>query len=632
MFFISAVVFGVVMPVLAHASTTLTVNKLCSQPGDPGKFNLKIDGVTAGTDVPCGGTTGGVTVSAGLHTVSETAGTGTNLANYSEVIGPACAANGQVTVLAGQNITCTIINNNLSPTGTLTVKKHVINDNGGTTTASGFTLHVKTSPGGIEVSGSPAAGSESGVVYTLAPGNYTITESANTGYLQTYSGDCDSTGTVSIFGGNVKSCTLTNDDIQPKLTVTKIVVNHGLNLQPSNFPLFVGSTSVVSGAQNGFNAGSYVVSETSDSRYDLTFDNSTCPSGNITLNVGDVKTCTLFNSEKLSSLTVHKVVINHTGNANINSFAPYQIDGNTVNLDQQMTINSGAHVVTETANSNFPTYSATFSGGCDASGNVTLISGDNKTCTITNQDPALPYINNLGVTDTTCIGIPGSALVYFSWNYNSDSGQTENKFQFQMATANDPNFTAATFTCTDSNDCQTKCQSDSTHCAVSRYFDTLTNPSGTVNQQSVLVNIPAVSDAIIFNTPYYWRARVVDALGNVSPWVKFASSYTKAGHPDPVPSFTFSPVIPLVGQSIAFTGSASCYNSNGPTACASYSWDFGDTGTSSIQNPNHTYTSQGTFTAALKAFDDTRSCSIGHIISVNTTAAYILPVWKETPP
>jgi len=53
----------------------LTVNKVVVPGTDPGKFNLTIDSLTlgAGADVGDGGTTGPVAVSAGNHTVGETA-------------------------------------------------------------------------------------------------------------------------------------------------------------------------------------------------------------------------------------------------------------------------------------------------------------------------------------------------------------------------------------------------------------------------------------------------------------------------------------------------------------------------------------------------------------------------------
>src|SRR4029079_18180858 len=91
---------------------TLTVNKVCVPTTDAGKFNLRIDGATAGTgaDALCGGTTGAQVVTMGSHTVSETAGTGNDLNNYTTLIGGDCAADGSVSVGAGQNKVCTITN------------------------------------------------------------------------------------------------------------------------------------------------------------------------------------------------------------------------------------------------------------------------------------------------------------------------------------------------------------------------------------------------------------------------------------------------------------------------------------------------------------------------------------------
>ncbi len=55
------------------AGGTITVTKhLVSNPIDPAKFNLKVDGTTYATNVGNGGTTGAVSVAAGTHSVSET--------------------------------------------------------------------------------------------------------------------------------------------------------------------------------------------------------------------------------------------------------------------------------------------------------------------------------------------------------------------------------------------------------------------------------------------------------------------------------------------------------------------------------------------------------------------------------
>ena len=56
--------------------------------------------------------------------------------------------------------------------------------------------------------------------------------------------------------------------------------------------------------------------------------------------------------------------------------------------------------------------------------------------------------------------------------------------------------------------------------------------------------------------------------------------------------FTFSPSAPKVGVAVNFRD-----NSSGSPV--EWSWDFGDNGTSSSQNPSHTYASEGTFSVTL---------------------------------
>jgi len=89
---------------------TLTVNKVVIPGTDTGKFNLTIDGVTKAIDVSNGGTTGQVLVTTGSHTVNETAGTGTDLSQYTTVISGDCAPDGTVTLANGDNKVCTITN------------------------------------------------------------------------------------------------------------------------------------------------------------------------------------------------------------------------------------------------------------------------------------------------------------------------------------------------------------------------------------------------------------------------------------------------------------------------------------------------------------------------------------------
>lgn len=104
--------FGVV----GTSNPTISVTKhLISNSLDPAKFNLRIDGTTYAANVGDGGTTGAITVSAGTHTVSETGGINANMNNYQARIAcsdgsAAYATSMQVTVVLGEQLSCTITN------------------------------------------------------------------------------------------------------------------------------------------------------------------------------------------------------------------------------------------------------------------------------------------------------------------------------------------------------------------------------------------------------------------------------------------------------------------------------------------------------------------------------------------
>ena len=102
---------------------TLKVIKLLVPTTDTGLFNLLIDGTARATNVGNNGNTGFVTVNAGSHSVSETAGTATSLDSYSSFISGDCAADGSITLSLAQNATCTITNRRLP---TLIVQKTIM--------------------------------------------------------------------------------------------------------------------------------------------------------------------------------------------------------------------------------------------------------------------------------------------------------------------------------------------------------------------------------------------------------------------------------------------------------------------------------------------------------------------------
>ncbi len=127
------------------------------------------------------------------------------------VQGQLLARNGAVT-LDNNTITNGVCATVVPPvTATLNVIKHVINDNGRTAVAANFNLHVKT--GGADVAASPAVGLEApGRTYTLAPGDYAITEDADPRYIAIYSGDSDASGNITLAAGDNKTVMITNND------------------------------------------------------------------------------------------------------------------------------------------------------------------------------------------------------------------------------------------------------------------------------------------------------------------------------------------------------------------------------------------------------------------------------------
>jgi len=62
--------------------------------------------------------------------------------------------------------------------------------------------------------------------------------------------------------------------------------------------------------------------------------------------------------------------------------------------------------------------------------------------------------------------------------------------------------------------------------------------------------------------------------------------------------FTWTPINPTVGVTVAFTGTVS-----GGTAPYTWGWDFGDSGTSTVQSPTHAYSSQNNYTVSLTVND-----------------------------
>ena len=296
----------------------------------------------------------------------------------------------------------------VATTGTLKVIKLVSNSHGGTKGAGDFNIHVKS--GGSDITGSPQAGSTSGTSYTLNAGSYVVSEDSVTGYSPTFSGDCDSSGNVTVSSGGNATCTITNNDVAPTLKVIKSVNNtHGGGKGESDFSLHVKSsgTDVSGSPQAGsatgttytLSAGSYVVSEDSVAGYSGTFSGDCDSSGNVTLVVGDTKSCTITNNDVAPKLYVIKHVVNDNGgtatanqwNLAVSSNNGGTGTGNAAGAESpgtQYTLQAGKQY--SVAESGGPSgYAASSAGDCTIA-SATL--GQTYTCTITNDDIA-PKLN-----------------------------------------------------------------------------------------------------------------------------------------------------------------------------------------------------------------------------------------------
>ncbi len=82
--------------------------------------------------------------------------------------------------------------------------------------------------------------------------------------------------------------------------------------------------------------------------------------------------------------------------------------------------------------------------------------------------------------------------------------------------------------------------------------------------------------------------------------------------PVPIPQFTATPVLQTylpAGNPVSFTNETNA-------GAWTWAWDFGDGGTSTAQNPSHTYTTLGTFSVKLDVTNGTCSANISHFVTV----------------
>ncbi|MBT8444886.1 MAG: DUF11 domain-containing protein, partial [Gammaproteobacteria bacterium] len=323
----------------------------------------------------------------------------------------------------------------------VTLFKNVVNDNGGNAPSSAWTLHAGLKPGssgtctssglsGVDA-GSGAGGSLS-VSDVVAQCVYVLSETGGpaTGYAAvgwSCSGDISLTGNEITVGPDGGSCTVTNDDIAPSLTLVKQVTNdNGGTAQASAWTLNADGPTPIAGAGSvssdaTFSAGTYTLSEFGPANYAPSgwgCDGGSQNGNTITLALAETATCTIVNDDIQPVLTVIKSVVNDNGGLlNVGDF-PLFVDDLQVQSGAQNGFDAGTYTISETNQAGYE--AGTWGGDCAADGTIDLMIGDDKTCSITNDD--IPPELKIVKTAVEPLTIPGYDIGFTVTVWNIGGG------------------------------------------------------------------------------------------------------------------------------------------------------------------------------------------------------------------
>ncbi|OGM10357.1 hypothetical protein A2Y68_02895 [Candidatus Woesebacteria bacterium RBG_13_46_13] len=364
--------------------------------------------LSASGTTPISGTSGSGAVTnaavySGTYSLSESGPSGYTPSAWSCIKNAGQPIEGNSIVLApNDTAVCTINNDDISPS--LTLDKVLIKDNGGNAQESDWTL---TATGPTPLSGPGAAGSADVVSGSgFSAGTYTLSESEGPEGYSSSAWSCTGTATqngneITLALGQTATCTVTNNDIAPTLTLVKTVSNdNGGTKVVSDFPLFINGVSATSGVAYPLMANTlYTATETQDEDYQAFPWGTDCaPDGTITLQLGENKTCTILNDDIAPTLTLVKSVFNDYGGNNLVSDFYLYINDLLVTSGVPNTLNAGSYTASEGPLSGYTPSS--WGGDCSAGGAVTLLPGDNKTCTISNSDtPASITLTKVVISD-----------------------------------------------------------------------------------------------------------------------------------------------------------------------------------------------------------------------------------------
>ena len=389
---------------------------------------------------------------------------------------------GQITLAFGEQTICTIINDDIAPT--LTLAKTLVNDNGGVSTIEDFDISID----GAEV--------VSGVANTvLANTAIQISELDLPGYTEGTWACTDANGlttglptvgaatgqALTIKPGSDVTCAITNDDVAPSLTLTKLLTNdNGGDKTIADFDIAIDGVEVVSGAPNlvaantgiviselvldGYAAGDWVCTDSTGLTTGLPAAGAAAGE-TITLAEGAIVSCEITNDDIAPLLTLTKTVVNDNGGVLQVSDFDIAIDGvevangavNTVlaNVDidiSELDLPGYDEGTWECTDANALTSTLPAAGAATGT-TVNLLPGSDVTCAISNDDmaPTLTLtktvINNNGGDLTVAefdVSIDGVEVV------NGAANTVDANTDIEISELNLPGYTEGMWSCTDS--------------------------------------------------------------------------------------------------------------------------------------------------------------------------------------
>ncbi|MEK7642426.1 MAG: hypothetical protein AAB392_01385 [Patescibacteria group bacterium] len=397
----------------------------------PNDFALTLEGnaVTSGTSNP---------VNPGTYTASETLVAGYSFSGFSGD----CDQNSDTTVALGQTKTCTLTNDDVVPK--LHLRKIVINDNGGTALDTAWTL---TADGALtnDLVGSTPVDSTG----TLKADTFALSESGPAGYTAsawTCVGGTQNGSNITVGIGGEATCTITNDDIAPKLHLRKVVINNnGGTATVADFLLSANGTDTndISGtspvdSDSSLKADTWALSETPLAGY--TASDWSCVGGtqngsNITVGIGDEATCTITNDDQQAYITVVKNIVNDNDGpiTNPNAFN-LTFNGTPTLSGVAIPVNPGTYTAGETS---LPGYIFEgFTGDCNTAGATTVALGENKTCTLTNNDTPGHFTGGGSIfVEALKTGTkkPGDGRVTHGFTLHCDKNRLPNRLEVNWA-------------------------------------------------------------------------------------------------------------------------------------------------------------------------------------------------------